>query len=100
MSKGTQSPYARFADDDLTLRDLLAVDRTVVANERTLLGFIRTALALLLTGASLIKFSDHEVLHVAGWVVGGLAVPLFFAGAFHFARRRAGLRPLMSKVPL
>ena len=100
MSKGTQSPYARFVDDDLTLRDLLAVDRTVVANERTLLGFIRTSLALLLTGASLIKFSDSEILHIAGWAVGGLAIPLFVAGVYHFVRRRAGLRPLMSKVPL
>lgn len=100
MSKGTQSPYARFAEDDLTLRDLLAVDRTVVANERTLLGFIRTALALMLTGASLIKFSDSSSLHVAGWGVGTLAVPLLAIGVGHFVRRRAGLKPLMSRVPL
>jgi putative membrane protein len=100
MSKGTQSPYARFADDDLTLRDLLAVDRTVVANERTLLGFIRTSLALLLTGASLIKFSDSEILNTAGWAVGGISIPLFLSGAIHFRRRRAGLLPLMNKVPL
>lgn len=100
MSKDAQSPYARFADDELTLRDLLAVDRTVVANERTLLGFIRTSLALLLTGASLIKFSDSQALNLAGWVVGASAIPLSLAGAWHFIRRRAGLRPLMSKVPL
>ena len=82
------------------MRDLLAVDRTVVANERTLLGFIRTSLALLLTGASLIKFSDSNLLHITGWVVGGSAIPLFIAGAYHFVIRRAGLRPLMGKVPL
>lgn len=100
MSKGTQSPYARFANDDLSLRDLLAVDRTVVANERTFLGFIRTSLALLLTGASLIKFSDSQILHIAGWALGGLALPLLGAGGIHFLRRRAGLRPLLSKLPL
>jgi putative membrane protein len=100
MSKGTQSPYTRFAEDDLTLRDLLAVDRTVVANERTLLGFIRTSLALMLTGASLVKFSDSEALNMMGWVVGALAVPLLLFGGIHFARRRAGLKPLMSRVPL
>ncbi len=100
MSKGTQSPYARFAEDDLTLRDLLAVDRTVAANERTLLGFIRTSLALMLTGASLIKFSDSSALNIAGWVVGGSAIPLLMAGAYHYLRRRAGLHPLMDKVPL
>jgi putative membrane protein len=96
MSKGTQSPYARFASDELTLRDLLAVDRTVVANERTLLGFIRTSLALVLTGAGLIKFSDSTGLHIAGWVLGGVAVPLLLAGVVHFIRRRANLRPLLN----
>jgi putative membrane protein len=100
MSKGTQSPYARFADDDLSLRDLLAVDRTVVANERTLLGYIRTSLALMVTGASMVQFFDSELLHIAGWAIGGLAVPLLFAGLWHFGRRRSGLKPLMSKVPL
>lgn len=100
MSKGMQSPYARFAEDDLTLRDLLAVDRTVVANERTLLGFIRTALALALTGASLVKFSDSSSLHIAGWVVGASALPLLIIGLWHFGRRRAGLKPLLSRVPL
>ena len=100
MSEGNSSPYARFADDDLTLRDLLAVDRTVVANERTMLGFIRTSLALMLTGASLVKFSDSQILNISGWVVGGLAVPLLVAGFWHYHRRRAGLKPLLSRVPL
>ena len=35
-----------------TLRDDLALERTVLANERTLLAYIRTAVALLITGVS------------------------------------------------
>lgn len=31
------SPYFRFCNDELILRDELAVDRTLLANERTLL---------------------------------------------------------------
>ena len=93
------SPYARFANDQLTLRDLLAVDRTVAANERTLLGFVRTSLAFFITGVSLVKFFDDEALAVAGWAIGSMTVPTAVIGLWRYWRRRAGLKPLLSRVP-
>jgi putative membrane protein len=62
------SKYARFESGDLTLRDELAVDRTLLANERTLLAYLRTAMALLIAGATMIHFATE------GWFIAvGLA---------------------------
>lgn len=36
------SPYSKFDTDDLILRDQLAIDRTLLANERTLLAYLRS----------------------------------------------------------
>jgi len=96
--KSSESPYSRFANDDLTLRDYLAVDRTIAANERTLLGYIRTAMALLVTGASLVTFFDAEALHVAGWALGLASLPLAGFGGWKFVRRWVGLKPLLPRL--
>ena len=50
-----KNPYEQFADSELILRDHLAIDRTVLANERTFLAYCRPALPLILTGAGCIK---------------------------------------------
>ncbi|HOW56488.1 MAG TPA: DUF202 domain-containing protein [Smithellaceae bacterium] len=51
------TPYARFGNGNLILRDELAIDRTILANERTLLAYLRSAAALLIAGVSIIHFS-------------------------------------------
>jgi putative membrane protein len=50
-------PYMKFEKRDLSLRDELAVGRTMLANERTLLAYLRSAVALLIAGVSIIHFS-------------------------------------------
>jgi putative membrane protein len=75
-------PYHRFKSEELVVRDLLAVDRTELANERTLLSWIRTALALVLAGASCIHFiatPTAMIVGVAMIVLGGGAVAVGFA---------------------
>jgi putative membrane protein len=61
-------PYAG-RGNQLILRDVLAIDRTRLANERTLLAWLRTALMLFVTGVTLIKLFEGvlalEVLGVA-----------------------------------
>lgn len=68
------SPYKRFRNDDLILRDELAIDRTLLANERTLLSYLRFGVALLIAGVSIIHFSE------AGWfwTIGIACVPVGF----------------------
>jgi len=70
MSETTvSSPYAGRAQQ-LILRDVLAIDRTRLANERTLLAWLRTALMLLVSGVTLLKlFEGILVMEVLGAVL-------------------------------
>ncbi len=65
------NPYAQFNTSELILRDHLAVDRTLLANERTLLSYLRSGVALFIAGISIIHFSN------LGWfsAVGFLCLP-------------------------
>lgn len=92
------SPYPGVRPEDLILRDRLAADRTVLANERTFLAYLRTAFAFAVGGASLVHFVDR------GWAVaaGGAMVPLgagLLAWGLHrFLTERRRLAPLRRAV--
>lgn len=49
--------YSKYCGEDLILRDELAIDRTVLANERTLLSYLRAAVALFIAGITIVNFS-------------------------------------------
>ncbi len=60
-------PYSQ-PGQPLILRDVLAMDRTRLANERTLLAWLRTALMLLVSGVTLIKlFEGVRTLEILGF---------------------------------
>lgn len=90
-----RNTYARFEKEDLTLRDLLAVDRTIVANERTLLGYVRTTLAMLGSGAALLHFFDESAAQIAGWGFLLVSGPTLVIGVWHYVSRRRALGPLV-----
>jgi len=62
------SPYSRYCEDELILRDHLAAERTVLANERTALAYLRTMLTFLIGGATFIQFFDALAIKLLGWV--------------------------------
>jgi len=66
------SPYSRFECEDLILRDELAVDRTLLANERTLMTYLRFGVGLLIAGVSIIQFSTQDWY----WAVGIACLPI------------------------
>ena len=90
-------PYSHVETEDLTLRDLLAVDRTIAANERTLLGYLRTSLALVATGGSLLHFVDETWALATGLALIASGVPLLGFGMSSYLRRRRALLPLMNR---
>jgi putative membrane protein len=55
--KRKRSFYTRFEDKDLAITDLLALDRTILANERNLLSYVRTFLSFFVTGLAVIRFA-------------------------------------------
>lgn len=63
----TASPYSRFANGQLILRDELAIDRTLLANERTVLAYLRSGIALVIAGVSIINFATHEWFMLVGF---------------------------------
>jgi len=78
-------PYARFRQEDLILRDELAIDRTILANERTVLAYFRSALTLVIAGVTFLHFVEAGTLRRLGF----LFVPFGFGvGAFGLMRYR------------
>ena len=92
-------PYSRFPPDQLTLRDELALDRTVLANERTLLGYVRTSLGFLVLGLSFLHFLRHFYYSVAGYVFMAIAAIVFVLGIDRFLRMRQRLAQTRNEPP-
>ena len=63
-----QNPYERFKNQNLVLRDELAIDRTVLANERTFLAYLRTSLAFAVVGGTILKVPELRSLRQLGWL--------------------------------
>ncbi len=78
------SHYKKFKSEDLILRDHLAIDRTMLANESTLLAYIRTSLAILISGISLIKFFTIVYLQLLGGIFVFFGILILFIGAYRF----------------
>ena len=60
-------------DQEIILRDYLAIERTRLANERTLLSYIRSSLYLMLGGIAFLQlkdFPDFQYLAIIALVIG------------------------------
>lgn len=78
-------PYSKINPDDMILRDHLAYDRTLLANETTLLAYLRTAMALLAAGATLFRLlSDDPFFRILGVVMLVLGMLIAAIGIFRF----------------
>lgn len=94
--------YDHFREDELILRDELAIDRTLLAIERTLLSYLRGAVALVIAGLTFIHFIEIGMLRYIGisLVALGLVTGLF--GLFRYRRMDKRIRRIrddMRRVP-
>jgi len=73
------NPYKRFENAELILRDELAIDRTILANERTMLSYIRGAITLAIAGITFLHFIDNGLLYYLGIIMipAGIFVGIF-----------------------
>jgi len=77
-------PYTN-KEEALILRDVLAIDRTRLANERTLLAWLRTGLMLLVSGVTLIKlFEGQTLLEITGYVLIPFGLVASVLGVYRF----------------
>ena len=84
MSEDQYSKFSAAENPEMILRDFLAVDRTVMANEVSFLSYIRTALTMLVAAITFLKFFDSTVLHLIGWALICLAGLLILHGATRY----------------
>ena len=81
--------YRDFDDEQLILRDLLALERTRLANERTFLAYVRTAIMVGVSGVSFIKlFPNSHYAQVTGWALLPMAVSLMLFATIRFFQLR------------
>ena len=92
-----RAPYSRFAKHELILRDELALDRTLLANERTLLAYLRASVALGIAGVSIMHFASYGWF----WTVGVICLPAGLAaagiGIVRFRNMNASIRGLRAR---
>lgn len=75
----------------MILRDVLAVDRTRLANQRTVLSFFRTGLSLVVTALAIFEFKQGDIWYMrAAWAMIGLGIAVMIAGFIsYFATKRS-----------
>lgn len=67
-------------EDELIVRDWLAIERTKLANERTFLAYFRTAIVLFGAGMGIIKVELFAELKLFGFVLALLAPVILIIG--------------------
>ncbi len=81
-------------DQEVILRDYLAIERTRLANERTLLSYIRSSLYLLLGSIALFQIKNYpnfEYLALASLV---FSIIFFVIGVYRFTLLKKSLKKL------
>ncbi len=92
-------PYSKINPEDMILRDHLAYDRTILANETTLLAYLRTAMALLAAGATLFRlFPEDPYFQVLGAVMFLLGIIIAGIGGVRFFAITRRLKRLHDKI--
>lgn len=89
------NPYKKFENTELILRDELAIDRTILANERTLLSYLRGAITLIISGITFMHFIQNGLLRYVGIAIIPLGFVIGILGFFRYKKineRLTGLR--------
>ena len=72
----------------LSLNDLLALERTSMANERTFLAYIRTSLTLIVPGVTGVQLADTLLLKIVSFLFVPIGIIVFFIGVGRFYKKR------------
>ena len=77
-----------------SLRDILAVDRTLLAAEQTMLAYLRTSMCLIIAGATFLEMLNSPSSNFTGWLFIVSGVATFAFGAAHCKQERQRVRHL------
>ncbi|PKQ45997.1 DUF202 domain-containing protein [Confluentibacter flavum] len=79
-------------DEEVILRDYLAIERTRLANERTLLSYIRSSLYLILGGIAFLQLDSFENIKYLGLLSLILSVVFLVIGVYRFLLLKKSLK--------
>lgn len=79
-------------NEELILRDYLAIERTKLANVRTLFSYIRTSLYLLTAGIGILQIDSISRLDGLAWLCIFSGILLFFVGFIRYWQMRKLLK--------
>jgi len=85
-------------EEDLILRDLLAVERTKLANERTFLAYFRSSVFFIATGISIISIHLLEKVDYLGWGFILLSPIMFFIGLHRIMSVKKAIKKIINKA--
>lgn len=87
--------YQNYHSNELKLSDVLALDRTRLANERTFLAYLRAAIMLGVSAVSILKLlPDSPTFVTLAWVMLPASILLAIFGGIRSARLALSLRRL------
>lgn len=75
-------------EKNLSVTDLLAIERNVLANERTFLAYVRTFLSFAVAGVALIQFFEEQSFIIFGFLLIPLGFIILVIGFFRFLKVR------------
>jgi len=84
MSEHPYDHYNGIEKQNMILRDYLAIDRTVMANESSFLSYIRTALTMVVAAITFLKFFNSNWVHMIGWIFITAAALMVIHGATRY----------------
>jgi len=73
-----------FSEEQIILRDYLALERTKLANERTLLAYSRTSLYMLLGGIAFLQLREFIRIRWIGYLAIALSIILALVGILRY----------------
>jgi putative membrane protein len=77
-----------------SISDVLAMERTSMANERTFLAYVRTSLTLIVPGLTGVEFANSPSLKVVAAMFVPLGVLVILIGAARFYKKQKVTRLL------
>jgi putative membrane protein len=95
----SEKPYHRIKKEEkqLILRDYLAIDRTLLANESSLLAYIRTSLTMLVAGVTLPHVFPSSSMTALGWSLVLSAGALILIGIHRYNANAKVLTDIVSR---
>lgn len=87
-------------DQEIILRDYLAIERTRLANERTLLSYIRSSLYLLLGAIAFFQLKEFTDLNYLAIISLVFSIAFLIIGIYRFLLLKRSLKKLYYNVEL